>query len=418
MDPLKYSYGVLLVSEDKQVYDIINFIENLGWEENENELAARLSFTAKNDNTSKGWLSSLAKPGCYVYLYARYANGAASERMRGRIVEWNPSAKSREEILKIKAYDTLYDLQESKDNVYFSSGASTRKIITSILSKWNIGLSAYTGPNVKHGTIKEEKKKLGSMLTEILKEAKKKGGPEAIIRAVKGKVQVVKVCTNTKMYYFYETENLTSVSHKISTAGMITRVKVLGEENDDGKRPVEATVNGKTKYGIRQDILIRGTDESIQEAKKTARETLKEDGVPTEEIKVVTADIPALRKGDAIYLKMSTGSGYYQILSIVHDCDQMEMTMELKKTKLPSSGSSNSSSKKEEEKEYSVGDVVNFHGGTHYVASDSSQGYSGIAAGKAKITYTNPGSAHPWHLETLNWAQTHVFGWVDEGTFD
>ena len=115
---------------------------------------------------------------------------------------------------------------------------------------------------------------------------------------------------------------------------------------------------------------------------------------------------------------MSTGSGYYQILSIVHDCDQMEMTMELKKTKLPSSGSSNSSSKKEEEKEYSVGDVVNFHGGTHYVASDSSQGYSGIAAGKAKITYTNPGSAHPWHLETLNWAQTHVFGWVDEGTFD
>ena len=104
--------------------------------------------------------------------------------MRGRIVEWNPSAKSREEILKIKAYDTLYDLQESKDNVYFSSGASTRKIITSILSKWNIGLSAYTGPNVKHGTIKEEKKKLGSMLTEILKEAKKKGGSEAVIRAV------------------------------------------------------------------------------------------------------------------------------------------------------------------------------------------------------------------------------------------
>ena len=224
MDPLKYSYGVLLVSEDKQVYDITNFIENLGWEENENELAARLSFTAKNDNTSKGRLSSLAKPGCYVYLYARYANGAASERMRGRIVEWNPSAKSREEILKIKAFDTLYDLQESKDNVYFSSGASTRKIITSILSKWNISLSAYTGPNVKHGTIKEEKKKLGSMLTEILKEAKKKGGSEAVIRAVKGKVQVLKVCTNKKMYYFYETENLTSVSHKISTAGMITRV--------------------------------------------------------------------------------------------------------------------------------------------------------------------------------------------------
>ena len=49
--------------------------------------------------------------------------------------------------------------------------------------------------------------------------------------------------------------------------------------------------------------------------------------------------------------------------------------------------------------------------------SYASSGYNG-AAGKAKITYTNPGSAHPWHLEYINWEETHVYGWVDEGTFD
>ena len=57
-----------------------------------------------------------------TYIYMRAMQTALHQkRMRGRIVEWNPSAKSREEILKIKAFDTLYDLQESKDNVYFSS---------------------------------------------------------------------------------------------------------------------------------------------------------------------------------------------------------------------------------------------------------------------------------------------------------
>ena len=70
-------------------------------------------------------------------------------------------------------------------------------------------------------------------------------------------------------------------------------------------------------------------------------------------------------------------------------------------------------------KSYSVGDIVNFHGGTHYVSSyPGATGYS-VSAGPAKITIANgSGGAHPWHLVTTNWGQTHVYGWVDEGTFD
>ena len=66
--------------------------------------------------------------------------------------------------------------------------------------------------------------------------------------------------------------------------------------------------------------------------------------------------------------------------------------MSLKKTKLKSSSSSSSGNKKKTGN-FSVGDTVNFHGGTHYVSSDASSGYQ-VAAGKAKITHSNPGSAH------------------------
>lgn len=72
-------------------------------------------------------------------------------------------------------------------------------------------------------------------------------------------------------------------------------------------------------------------------------------------------------------------------------------------------------------KSYNVGDVVNFHGGTHYVSSwPGSKGYS-ASAGKAKITLgpncAGNGKAHPWHLIHTDGA-SNVYGWVDEGTFD
>lgn len=67
---------------------------------------------------------------------------------------------------------------------------------------------------------------------------------------------------------------------------------------------------------------------------------------------------------------------------------------------------------------YNVGDVVNFHGGTHYYSSyPNARGYS-ARAGKAKITQKNgSGKAHPWHLIHTD-GNSDVYGWVDDGTFD
>ena len=72
-------------------------------------------------------------------------------------------------------------------------------------------------------------------------------------------------------------------------------------------------------------------------------------------------------------------------------------------------------------KTYKVGDIVNFHGGKHYVSSYSSaKGYN-ARAGKAKITLgpdcKGNGKAHPWHLIHTD-SSSNVYGWVDEGTFD
>ena len=289
--------------------------------------------------------------------------------------------------------------------------------LVQVLKRWGIKVTSYSGPNVKHGKLAYKSEKLGTVVVKILKEAKKKGGIEACLRAVKMNVTVVGFGTNKTVYHFEETQHLTEVNHKISTTGMVTRVKIIGKANDDGCSPVEATVDGKTSYGIRQKIVSRGTNDTLDEAKKEAREILADDGKPKEEITIKLPDIPIIRKGDKIHLKTaSISAGYYIVISATHDVDKMLMTLGLKKAPAAKKSSGN---KKTKAKSYDVGDIVNFHGGKHYVSSyPDARGYS-VGAGKAKITIKGgSGKAHPWHLVTQNWNQTHVWGWVDDGSFD
>ena len=70
----------------------------------------------------------------------------------------------------------------------------------------------------------------------------------------------------------------------------------------------------------------------------------------------------------------------------------------------------------EEEKEYKVGDIVQFHGGPHYISSTAGSPAGNPKAGPAKITLIAKGAKHPWHLihtDSSSW----VYGWVDDGSF-
>ena len=72
--------------------------------------------------------------------------------------------------------------------------------------------------------------------------------------------------------------------------------------------------------------------------------------------------------------------------------------------------------KGEEEKEYKVGDIVQFHGGPHYISSTAGSPAGNPKAGPAKITLIAKGAKHPWHLihtDSSSW----VYGWVDDGSF-
>ena len=417
INPMKYKYLVAIVAQNKKAYDITQLVENVEWEEGENQLASRISFTAKNEKTAKGQISSLVKPGCYVGLLYSYNGGKKAEAVRGKVVEWNPSAKMSSEILKIKAYDVLYDLQESQDNIYFSSGTKTKNAISQLLKKWGVKIAFYSGPNVKHGKLLYKTEKLGTVIVKILKDARKKGGCDAVLRSEKLKVSVIGYGSNSTVYHFEEKQHLTEVNHKISTTGMVTRVKIIGKQKKNRAVPVQATVSGKTEYGIRQKIITRSKGTSLKAAKKEAKTVLEDEGKPKDTISIKLPDIPVIRKGDKIHLKTSSiSAGYYCVISVTHNIDDMMMTLGLKRA---SDCKMADDEAETPAKTYHVGDIVNFHGGKYYSSSNSKSKGSSAAAGKAKITKkSGSGKKHTWYLTTQNWKKSKVHGWVDSGSFD
>ena len=414
IDLSRITYRVVVMDEEGNQYNIKDYIQNLGWEENENEISMRSSFTVRNEETSKGYLSNIIRPGCLVGIFASDGGSLDEEVARGYVESWNPVEKNSGNSLKCTCYDELYRLQKSQDNRYYPSGTGTKSAIQGILSDWGIPQGDYRGPNAAHGKLVYNNNYLSDIILELLDDAVKKGEAKCIIRAEKGRVGIIPLGSNETVYVF-GVDNVQSFSQSISTEGLITRVKVVGQADDVGKRSVNVTLNGRTEYGIRQRIYIRGTDETLDAAKTAAQEILDREGKIEKGMKVQSPDIPFIRKGDLVYIIGVAGEGYYYVKSIQHNADTYSMTMDLEYAgELQVGGGSGTKG----EKGYKVGDVVNFHGGTHYVSSyPGSKGYP-ARAGKAKITLRDgSGKMHPWHLIHTD-GGSNVYGWVDDGTFD
>lgn len=336
----------------------------------------------------------------------------------GNIVECERKVSKSDDIFNVVAYDNLFNLQKSSDNVYFAAGKKTKSVLTAIFESWGITISKYTGPDVAHKKILFKNKRLGDIIREVLDEAKKKGGVAAIVRSTELKIQVVAKGSNTEIYHF-SGDVSTQATHKTSIANLVTRVKIISSGKTDEAAKVEATVNGKTQYGVFQTIITNSKSDTLDDAKKEANEILEEKGSPKITSKLIAPDIPCIRKGDKIHAKVGSLNGYYLVNSIQHNAKNGQMTMEIEEA--TASAAKDNSSNSTKKKTYKVGDIVYFKGGAHYVSSwPGAKGYK-ATAGKAKITLgpdcAGNGKAHPWHLKHLD-NKSNVEGWVNEGTFE
>ena len=195
----KVHYDVIAITEKKVQLNITQAVEGLGWEEEEDELAMKLTFEMYNATYSGSKLSSLIKIGCVIAIKAYWGSGKGIVAM-GNITECERSTTKSDEIFNVVAYDCLYSMQRSQDNIYFAAGKGTKSALTEVFKSWGISLSSYTGPDVSHSKILYKNAYLGDVVRGILDEAKKKGGGKAIVRSTENQVSIVAVGGNKEIY--------------------------------------------------------------------------------------------------------------------------------------------------------------------------------------------------------------------------
>lgn len=190
--------------------------------------------------------------------------------------------------------------------------------------------------------------------------------------------------------------------------------------SDEGK-----TITEKSNAAIEQKIgvfqEINKPDETLTAAQieELAECILEEQGTPQRSLNLEAMGITNVISGIGVYIiidELGLSRTFY-VDEDTHTFRDQHHTMSLKLnyandlTKKPKAKSGKPSS------DFKEGDVVQFNGGLHYVASSATTPTGGNrSAGKAKLTLIAQGAKHPYHLIGPPLG-SNVYGWVDAGTF-
>lgn len=328
IDLSQISYQLVAVMKDGGKINLEGVAENIAWEENENELATRLNLTLRDVKMADGGRLAAKLALCtVVYLFATWG-GQQREIFRGTIWEWE-HAQMHEEKIVVTCYDLLYYAQKSKDNRYYAKNTKTKTVIQSIFKAWKIEMGEYSGPNVKHKKLLYKNQTVAAMLTETLEDAEDiSDGEKGFIRAREGKADVLKRGTNADIFAFHSGQNVITSSDKYSMTDLVTKVVVTGKDDKKGRPKTVSTLKGKTEYGILQEFHSKG-DASLKEAKKAAQKILDDRGKPKRTTSVSAPELPAVRKGDRVYIKTDSMDGYFYVKGISHSATDAQMKMEV-----------------------------------------------------------------------------------------
>ncbi len=328
IDITKLNYSLVLFRPDGQRVDLQPFLRSLSWEENDGELAVRLEAELQNQQLAGGkWLHQLIPLGGQVFLYADWGSGQ-QEIFRGTIFVWDYQTDPLGHF-SITAYDSLIYLMKSKDDRFYKAGQTAKAIIQDIAKAWGIPLGTVQGPDTALAKQVFRGDTLADMISSVLNEAKKKGGGKWIVRSRQGKIDVVRPGQNSPVYRFTHDENVDSIQDRQDIEDLVTRVKIIGAEDSEGKAPVVAQLDGRTEFGTLQEVVYQRQYDTPAAAKSAAEDILKERGRPRRMRKVIAPDLPFLRKGDKVKISAGTLIGYYIVSSVTHNATNRIMSMEV-----------------------------------------------------------------------------------------
>jgi hypothetical protein len=398
-------YDVELIDEKGVRYLINDGLVNLEWEEQDSELAQRANITLANMLIGSTQLAAVAKLNCIILIYAKWTNAPKTLLFEGTIWEWNPVTSSTKKDFTITAYDKLIRLQQSQDFKFYSAGMNTRDIIADICNTWGIPFNYKWGRSITHEKKVFNRDTVSGMIISLLEEVRKKTGEKYVVYWRNNALQISGYGTNGTVYKF-ENEKTISVANKLTLNNLVTRVKIIGKADDEGRAPVDAVIDGDTRFGVLQAVIQNYDSKSLADLTAEAQTLIKERGKPEEYIPVILPDLPFLRKGDKIEMAAGNLTGFFNVLSVSHNAAQKQMSLTLDRTNTrPSPSQEDIGGAAGNAGTFARGDAIILNGPVFVDSFGNGRGRT-FENYRSTITIAAPLSrVAPYHIGAVGWAR-------------
>ena len=400
----------LIISKGGNVYDMTSLVESIKWAGRKGSSSRTLNVTLIDDDGYKHARSEIDVEQGHQAMFS-YND---VELFRGIIMSQTQNSKKK---MTFTAYDNGIYLANNKDTFCYENKTADA-IFKDVCSRFGIPVGQVAACSYVIPELTKSKTTGWDAIADALSLDYDATGIRHYVSSDKGKISLLVRKDNILQWVIEVGQNMSSYSYTRSIEKVRTRVKLVSKEGTTLAEKSNPAM--ESKIGIFQEV--DQPDESLTQPQITAlaESTLQNLINPERTLDIDSVGIPEVISGIGVFIRipvLGLERSFY-VDSDTHTFQGNNHTMSLKLTWAGDFGLSTEEAPAEQKKDYKIGDIVRFAGGSHYVSSTASKAASTkLGAGPAKITHTAEGRAHPWHLVTEDWSQTHVWGWVDAGTF-
>lgn len=394
-----------LVFKDGATYDMSELVGKVTWGGRKGSAARYVTVTLLDDD---GWKH--ARSGIDVTRgnqCAFYWEG--KELFRGILMQQKQSEKKT---MSVKAYDNGIYLANNKDTFNYTNKKAS-EIFVDICNRFQLPYTTVADTGYVIPELPKPKTTALDAILDALSLTFKATGIRYYVMSSDGKLSLIRRRENLLQWVIETGVNLESYDYSVSIEKIKTRIKLLSKEDTVVAEAANAEL--EKLIGVFQDI--DKPDDNMEQANITdmVKAMLDEQSLPDKSLSISALGLPDVISGIGVFVTIKE-LGISKSFYIDEDTHTFEGNHHMMKLKLnlatdtdkPLSKSTVSSGGGD----FKVGDVVQFLGGPHYIASTASSPTNSPKAGPAKITIIAKGAPHPYHVIHTD-SQSTVYGWVD-----
>lgn len=394
-----------LVFKDGATCDMSELVGKVTWGGRKGSAARYVTVTLLDDD---GWKH--AHSGIDVTRgnqCAFYWEG--KELFRGILMQQKQSEKKT---MSVKAYDNGIYLSNNKDTFNYTNKKAS-EIFVDICNRFQLPYTTVADTVYVIPELPKPKTTAFDAILDALSLTFKATGIRYYVMSSGGNLSLIRRRENLLQWVIETGVNLESYDYSVSIEKIKTRIKLLSKEDTVVAEAANAEL--EKLIGVFQDI--DKPDDNMEQANITdmVKAMLDEQSLPDKSLSISALGLPDVISGVGVFVTIKE-LGISKSFYIDEDTHTFEGNHHMMKLKLnlatdtdkPLGKSTVSSGGGD----FKVGDIVQFLGGPHYIASTASSPTNSPKAGPAKITIIAKGAPHPYHVIHTD-SQSTVYGWVD-----